>query len=562
MKNITFLICGLSLLLIGYTATCNTSAENNSGNQPGSVAENTLQIRCTPDLVNLASTWANEFSRINPETKINVVEIAADQEISDNFLSLISDEASTAKTDDWKMVIGREPLVPVINAQNPFLKELNLQGISFEAIAKLITSQQSQHWGTLIEGKPDVTIHFYVIDNADVKSRLGFFTKSAQEIGSGIIPVTATELISVVKNDVYAIGFCRLSDVLNANQDGLTENIAFLPVDKNGNGRLDSFEKIYGSLDDFTRGAWLGKYPQALQGRIYATSTTKPEDKTKLAFLTWILDDGQQFLNSNGFTELAMSESQANTEALLSPELIPAQPEESDSAGLWLIVIVSVVIVAFAMTYVIKNFRNIRSKVSVPEIQITNSLNEKAIFAPKGLYFDKTHTWAFMEKDGTVKVGIDDFLQHITGNLTRINMKEPGELVRKGEKVMTIVRKGKQLNIYSPVSGTIMEKNQSLLADPSLLNSSPYRDGWVYMIEPKNWLREIQFLFMADKYKEWLKDEFSRLKDFFAASVKSNTGVYAHIILQDGGELTDNVLADLEPDVWEDFQTKFIDTSI
>ena len=66
---------------------------------------------------------------------------------------------------------------------------------------------------------------------------------------------------------------------------------------------------------------------------------------------------------------------------------------------------------------------------------------------------------------------------------------------------------------------------------------------------------------MAEKYKEWLQDEFIRLKDFLAVSMRSNTNVYAHVILQDGGELTDNVLADLGPEVWEDFQTKFIDIS-
>ena len=92
-----------------------------------------------------------------------------------------------------------------------------------------------------------------------------------------------------------------------------------------------------------------------------------------------------------------------------------------------------------------------------------------------------------------VKVGIDDFLQHITGTLTRIKMKEPGEKIRKGEKILTIIRDGKQLNIYSPVSGIIREKNQRLLTDSSIINSSPYSEGWVYMLEPKNWVRETQF---------------------------------------------------------------------
>jgi len=66
---------------------------------------------------------------------------------------------------------------------------------------------------------------------------------------------------------------------------------------------------------------------------------------------------------------------------------------------------------------------------------------------------------------------------------------------------------------------------------------------------------------MFDKYKEWLQDEFVRMRDFLALSANSNTVVYQQVVLQDGGELKDNVLADLGPEVWEDFQTRFIDTS-
>jgi hypothetical protein len=79
------------------------------------------------------------------------------------------------------------------------------------------------------------------------------------------------------------------------------------------------------------------------------------------------------------------------------------------------------------------------------------------------------------------------------------------------------------------------------------------------MIEPSNWLREIQFLSMSEKYKTWLTDEFSRLKDFLIATLKINAPENVHVVFQDGGALQDNVLADLGPEVWEDFQTKFMD---
>jgi len=99
------------------------------------------------------------------------------------------------------------------------------------------------------------------------------------------------------------------------------------------------------------------------------------------------------------------------------------------------------------------------------------------------------------------------------------------------------------------------------MTNSSALNSDPYSEGWVYMIEPTNWHREIQFLTMAEKYKIWLKDEFIRFKDFLASSIKVNEPEFAHIAIQDGGALKESVLADFGPEIWEDFQTKFINTA-
>jgi len=100
-----------------------------------------------------------------------------------------------------------------------------------------------------------------------------------------------------------------------------------------------------------------------------------------------------------------------------------------------------------------------------------------------------------------------------------------------------------------------------LVKNTSALNASPYYYGWVYLIEPSNWRRETQFMFMAERYAEWLKYEFIRVKDFFAASLQAKNLEYSHVVLQDGGDLVDHILAEFGPEVWEDFQTKFIDSS-
>jgi glycine cleavage system H lipoate-binding protein len=187
--------------------------------------------------------------------------------------------------------------------------------------------------------------------------------------------------------------------------------------------------------------------------------------------------------------------------------------------------------------------------------------NENAVVVPRGLYYDKSHTWAFMEKDGTVTIGMDDFMQHVTGPITRIEMKNQGEKIKKGSVLMTIIQAGKRLNLYAPVSGTIISYNESLARQSSPLNLSPYVDGWVYRLEPSKWFKEIQFLEIAEKYGKWLTDEFARLKEFLSKEIKPSDPEYAPVVLQDGGELKEGILADFGPEIWEEFQIKFIDTS-
>jgi glycine cleavage system H lipoate-binding protein len=166
-----------------------------------------------------------------------------------------------------------------------------------------------------------------------------------------------------------------------------------------------------------------------------------------------------------------------------------------------------------------------------------------------------------MERDGLVRIGVDDFLQHVTGTITGIKLKETGEYVKRGEKILTIIRDGKQLSLSAPVSGIIRSQNTDLYLDSSIINSSPYTDGWIYLVEPKNWIKDIQMMFATDRFREWITGEFIRLKDFLATVLASHYPEYSLIVLQDGGELTDNLLEKLGPEVWEDFQVNFIDKS-
>ena len=519
----------------------------------------TLKVISSPELMELTSHWATAYENDHPGQNIEVTKLTGEPQINKNALWFLtsSEKTGISKKPAWEMVIGHDVVVPVINAQNPFMEELSRQGLSAEDFAKLVA--QGADWSTVIDDAPQEAFSFFVTSDKVVQAKMKEYTGASSASLPAVETVTASELISSVKTNKYAIGFCKLVDILSTEENTFAEHIAVLPIDKNANNRIDGFENIFSDPEKLTRGAWIGKYPRELCCDIYAVSSSQPENEMAVNFLTWIVNDGQSSIGTLGYSNLSAHEKRTGMAALGS-QATPPPPPAGTPGFPWALTIGIGAVLLLVALFVRAMFRTHKG-VNSEDIEMTPALNVETVSSPAGLYYDKTHTWAFMEKTGFVKVGVDDFLQHLTGPLTQVKLKTAGEKVRKGEKIMTVMHDGKQLELYSPVSGTIKEQNQSLLSNPSQINSSPYDAGWVYQIEPSNWIRETHFMFMADKFKAWLDDEFIRLKEFLATSANKNTVVYEHIVLQDGGELTDNVLADLEPEVWEDFQAKFIDES-
>ena len=190
------------------------------------------------------------------------------------------------------------------------------------------------------------------------------------------------------------------------------------------------------------------------------------------------------------------------------------------------------------------------------------SLTPYSLKIPQGLFFSRLHTWAHLEKSGLAKVGLDDLLVHITGEVKFNRILEAGERIRKGDFLAEIVQKGKLLKIYSPISGEIIEANSILLNQPELLNEDPYQKGWMYKIKPISWVADTQSYFLAEDASLWAKQELERFKDFLAQSLGKYSPDPSAVILQDGGELRDQPLSELPDEVWQDFQQDFLSKKV
>jgi glycine cleavage system H lipoate-binding protein/ABC-type phosphate transport system substrate-binding protein len=530
-------------------------------------SSDSLTVLVCPDLYGISVKWAAEYNMSHPDLKVRISP-AVDQETSVKMIEggkigLLSFDFMAGLKDapSWNSVIGRDIVVPVINSANPFMKDIRTRGISPEALARFFSDKGTRNWNTLTGSGMNQEAAVFFTNDEVTKERIATFLNCDKSLLTGISSESSEDFISAIRKDPYAIGFCRLSDIRETGSGLLAEGLNLLPLDRNSNGLIDYNEQIYENINDFTRGVWIGKYPRVLVSNIYAAASSQPDSPAGISFIKWVLEDGQKFLPEGGYTELLAGERQ-NAADRLNPVRITSGAETGGSYLIKSLLFTAVILLlaGFGVAMIARKRRSGIAESGSDHSASQRFLDEGSVEIPRGLYFDKTHTWAFIEPDGLVRIGIDDFLQHITGKITRIKARSVGKKVKKGEQIFSLVQNGKQMNLYAPVSGTIVEQNAMLEADCSSLNSSPYRDGWICKIEPSAWIRESQLLFMADRHREFIKKEFTRLKDFLMNVLKTNPA-YSQLMLQDGGEVSDGVLATMGPEVWEDFQTNFIDPS-
>lgn len=124
---------------------------------------------------------------------------------------------------------------------------------------------------------------------------------------------------------------------------------------------------------------------------------------------------------------------------------------------------------------------------------------------PNGLFYTKEHEWVLVE-DNIATVGITDFAQESLGDVTYIQLPKEGESVNKNDPFGIVESVKAVSDLYSPVTGRIVEINQPLLDAPELVNQDPYSDGWMVKVELKD-SSETQELMEASAYKEYIEEQ-------------------------------------------------------
>ncbi len=125
---------------------------------------------------------------------------------------------------------------------------------------------------------------------------------------------------------------------------------------------------------------------------------------------------------------------------------------------------------------------------------------------PVELKYAKTHEWARQNDDGSVTVGITDNAQDQLGDMVYIEVPEKGQTVLAQEACAVVESVKAASDVYSPVTGAVVEVNESLADSPETVNQDAYGAGWLFRVQPSD-AGELDGLMDGDTYAGFLEDE-------------------------------------------------------
>ena len=175
------------------------------------------------------------------------------------------------------------------------------------------------------------------------------------------------------------------------------------------------------------------------------------------------------------------------------------------------------------------------------------------VAVPTYTFLHRGHTWASLENNGLVRIGLDDFSQKVLGPLHRIDLPEPGLGFRKDTRFLSLARQGHTAPVLAPVDGIIEAVNKSLRHQPGLVHDDPFGDGWLCIVNPINLKEDLENLLYGQSNIAWIEHEAMKLMGM----LESSTGM----TLPSGGTIIDDVFGHYPQLGWERLVQEFLHTA-
>lgn len=315
MKNKTGLLL-LSIICIVLTGTIILSSCNNRDSKSVQNADGTLKgtisISGAFALYPMAVLWAEEFQKLHPDVRIDISAGGAGKGMTDALSKMVDlgmfsrgiTPEETAK-GAWYIAVAKDAVVGTYNPANASAKIIAEKGMSKEMLMDIYLKGTIKTWGDLYKTSDKTRLNAYTRSDACGAAEMwGKFLGSNQESLKGIGVFGDPGIADAIKNDKTGLGYNNVNYAFDMTTRKPYKGIAIVPIDINNDGTITDDERCYDSLDDMMEAIATDKYPSPPARDLYFVSKGKPENVVVLAFLKWIVTDGQKFVHNAGYVNL------------------------------------------------------------------------------------------------------------------------------------------------------------------------------------------------------------------------------------------------------------------
>jgi glycine cleavage system H lipoate-binding protein len=169
---------------------------------------------------------------------------------------------------------------------------------------------------------------------------------------------------------------------------------------------------------------------------------------------------------------------------------------------------------------------------------------------PENVCYHAGHTWASTESHDIVRVGMDDFASKLVGRFESIALPQRGRWVRQGQKIWSIFRDGKSVDMVSPIEGTVTDVNEAASKNPDLTRKDPYGEGWLLKVQAPDLKINFRNLLGGELARLWTEASAMRLQKRMPVAMAS-------ALAQDGGIAVDDITAHLPDEDWAALTKEF-----
>jgi phosphate transport system substrate-binding protein len=282
----------------------------------------------------LMVTWAQQYEATNPNVNIQVSAGGAGKGMSDVLagqvdIGMVSRAASQVEINSgaYPIRVARAGAVLIVNSQNPVLTSLLTQGLSKPVLQGVFIYGNVTNWGQAVNDplSPVDKIDVYTrSDSSGLADTWAKFLGKTQDDLQGVGVYGDPGMIQAVQSDPIGIGYANLAFAYDNSTGKQVNGITVIPIDYNNNGKINGSENFYGNLTSVDNAIATGAFPTPPAMDLFLVTKGPPTGAT-LAFIIWILTDGQQYVPKAGLVTL--------TSSAISQELSELQTTTTSTAS-------------------------------------------------------------------------------------------------------------------------------------------------------------------------------------------------------------------------------------